>query len=152
SAVVTFRVSDEQSAVTLLTNSVISANTNLLPASSFVFAGNSTNRTLTITPPITESGVTTLTLTVTDPQGASATQTFSVTVLAPPALANFSFNGGAFQFQITGLTNYTYTIQASTNLVTWTNLLVTNPAALPFAWRDSQTNLPRRFYRVQTTP
>jgi hypothetical protein len=72
---------------------------------------------------------------------------------SPPQLSAALMSGGAFQFQITGPANLNYTVQASTNLVTWTNLFTTNPAALPFIWSDIvQTNFPRRFYRVVISP
>lgn len=46
-----------------------------------------------------------------------------------------------------------YSVLASTNLLTWTNLFTTNPAALPFNWTDTNAvNWPRRFYRVIIGP
>jgi hypothetical protein len=76
----------------------------------------------------------------------------AVTVNAPPSLFGFKVSNGQFQFQVSGPTNFTYTVQASSNLVTWTNLLVTNPPVLPFVWQDSTTNLPRRFCRAIAAP
>jgi hypothetical protein len=72
---------------------------------------------------------------------------------SPPQLSAALISGGAFQFQVVGQADYNYTVQASTNLVTWTNLFTTNPSAMPFIWSDSaQTNFPRRFYRVVLGP
>jgi autotransporter-associated beta strand protein len=69
-----------------------------------------------------------------------------------PTFDSFVFISGRPLFQIGGPTG-TFTVQGSTNLVAWTNLLVTNPATLPFSWMDEgATNFPRRFYRVLLTP
>jgi hypothetical protein len=43
-------------------------------------------------------------------------------------------------------------VQASSNLVNWSTLLVTNPAAMPFNWADTNTTAPARFYRIKTGP
>jgi hypothetical protein len=86
----------------------------------------------------------------------SAFATFSVVSgVTPPApsFQSFSFTGGQPTFQVSGLAGYTYTVQTSTNLVTWTNLFTTNPVTMPFAWTDeSATNFTRRFYRVSVAP
>src|SRR5205823_1614296 len=52
-----------------------------------------------------------------------------------------------------GQTNLNVTLQASTNLVTWTNLLTTNAAVPNFIYLDKgSVNLPRRYYRVLMLP
>jgi autotransporter-associated beta strand protein len=72
---------------------------------------------------------------------------------SPPQLSAALISGGAFQFQVFGPADFNYTVQASTNLVTWANLFTTNPAVMPFIWSDTaQTNFPRRFYRVVIGP
>jgi hypothetical protein len=72
---------------------------------------------------------------------------------SPPQLSAALISGGAFQFQVSGPASYTYTVQASTNLVTWMNLFSTNPTAMPFDWKDTlTTNFERRFYRVVIAP
>jgi hypothetical protein len=78
----------------------------------------------------------------------------AVTVVATaPHLGSPLVTNGQLQFQLTGATGVTYTVQASTNLVAWTNLFATNPAAMPFTWSDiGKTNFPRRFYRVLLGP
>ena len=74
-------------------------------------------------------------------------------VSTPPQLGSLVVTSNRFQFQITGTTGVTYTVQAGTNLTTWTNLFSTNPAALPFTWSDvGKTNFPCRFYRVLVSP
>ncbi len=85
----------------------------------------------------------------------SATQNFTLTVLRPvePSLQSVSLSGSALQFQIAGDAGPDYTVQASTNLVNWTPLLITNPPVLPFSWSDpNTTNYPLRFYRVLLGP
>ena len=85
---------------------------------------------------------------------AQVSRDVSVTVVAArPQLGSIANFTNRFQFQITGMTGVTYTVQASTNLVNWTNLFSTNPTALPFTWSDfGKTNFPRRFYRVLLGP
>jgi autotransporter-associated beta strand protein len=76
----------------------------------------------------------------------------SVTASVPLLSGSTSFTS-QFQFQITGTAGYTYTVQASTNMLAWTNLFTTNPLVMPFWWQDSAaTNFLRRFYRVSIVP
>jgi hypothetical protein len=68
---------------------------------------------------------------------------------APPQLSGAQMSANQFQFQVSGPAGFNYTVQASTNLVSWTNLFSTNPLVLPFNWVDRDaTNFPHRFYRV----
>jgi hypothetical protein len=77
----------------------------------------------------------------------------NVQPFTPLVMSGLAMVGGQFEFQVTGAIGWNYTVQASTNLTAWTNVLTTNPAALPFNWMDAgATNLPRRFYRVLLTP
>lgn len=74
-------------------------------------------------------------------------------VAATPAFNSVAMTGGAMNFQVGGDPYFSYTIQGSTNLTTWTDLFTTNPAALPFNWTDAgSTNFPARFYRVLLGP
>jgi hypothetical protein len=71
----------------------------------------------------------------------------------PPTVAIASMVAGQPTFQIGGVPGYSYTLQASSNLVAWADLLVTNPVATPFYWTDtSATNHSRRFYRALIGP
>jgi beta-glucanase (GH16 family) len=72
-------------------------------------------------------------------------------LIAPdaPELASPVLSGGQFQFQVSGVPGVPYTVQASTNLTTWTDLLTTNPAVMPFTWSDSASNFPAQYYRVR---
>gem|GEM_PF-2101006 len=70
-------------------------------------------------------------------------------ILSAPVFESFAVNNGQATMLIGGAAGYTYTVQASTNLLTWTTLLTTNPPTLPFTWTDNTaTNQPARFYRV----
>ena len=85
----------------------------------------------------------------------SATQYFNVTVrsVTPPTLSSAGMINRTFRFNVNGSIGPDYTVLASTNLVVWTNLFTTNPAALPFQWFDSNAiNAPRQFYRVLIGP
>jgi hypothetical protein len=77
-------------------------------------------------------------------------------VTNPPAAPNFesfAVTSGQPSFSIGGTPGYNYTVQGSTNLVTWNDLLTTNPVAMPFQWTDySATNFQRRFYRTLVSP
>ena len=86
----------------------------------------------------------------------SATQTFTVTVFQPtepPTVDSVFVNNGNFTLSVSGQAGPDYTLVASTNLVQWTPLLITNPAALPVWLSDPEgmTNH-QRFYRVLMGP
>jgi len=90
-------------------------------------------------------------------QNVASNATFAsvspVSTVVMPAFSSVQFTNGKTSFTIAGSAGFTYTVQGSTNLLTWTNLLVTNPPALPFSWTDATaTNLSRRFYRVLFAP
>jgi hypothetical protein len=117
---------------------------------------NPSNGIFSWRPTIAESGANLLKVVVSD-NGAlnlSATQSFSVTVNRPiqPGLAGPSMVNGNFGFSISGDTGPDYTIQASSNLLNWSPVLVTNPQTTPFLYLDSATNYPQRFYRVILGP
>ncbi len=87
--------------------------------------------------------------------GLSATNLVSVTVTnyAPPSLGELALSNGVLSLWIGGNTGANYTVQTSTNLVDWTNLLTTNPANLPFLFTNTlPTNSNRRFYRAIAGP
>ena len=84
----------------------------------------------------------------------SATQSFSVVVnpLSSPAVSNVSAAGGYFSFSVSGQSGPDYALEASTNLTEWSTVFVTNSPALPFVWTDTNSAVPRRFYRVKLGP
>ncbi len=97
----------------------------------------------------------TLMLTMTNGSLLSATQSFWVTVTAPaqPKLSAPRLAEGKFQMLVGGDSGPDYAVEASTNLVTWTSLIISNSPALPFLWSEVDTNtLPQRFYRVRLGP
>jgi autotransporter-associated beta strand protein len=86
--------------------------------------------------------------------GLKATNSVAILVGAfTPQISSNTMTNGVLRLQIAGTTNFNYTVQASTNLLNWTSLFVTNPSVAPFSWVDSTTsNYPNRFYRVLLGP
>jgi hypothetical protein len=85
----------------------------------------------------------------------SATQFFQVTVNQPatPSLAQPQWSPQGFTLRLSGDVGPDYHVQASTNLVDWTTLSMTNPPALPIDWLDPDAaTAPLRFYRVLLGP
>jgi autotransporter-associated beta strand protein len=71
----------------------------------------------------------------------------------PPQLTGGQWNTTQFEFQVSGPTGFTYTVQASSNLRDWAEVFSTNPAVMPFFWAESGlTGFPERFYRVSQAP
>ncbi|MGO9479283.1 MAG: fibronectin type III domain-containing protein, partial [Limisphaerales bacterium] len=84
----------------------------------------------------------------------SATQSFSVVVnpLSLPALTSVSFSNMQFSMHVSGQAGPDYEIQTSTNLMQWSNVFITNSPGVPFVWRDTNSAVPQRFYRVKLGP
>ena len=56
---------------------------------------------------------------------------------------------GQFHLLVSGNVNSTYAVQASGDMTSWTNLLITNLTVSSFEYVDPDTNAyPQRFYRV----
>ena len=72
---------------------------------------------------------------------------------APPQIQSINFAAGQISLVVTGAVA-SYTIYAATNLANpqWLPMLTTNYPTVPFTFVDTNTALPQRFYRVQTTP
>jgi autotransporter-associated beta strand protein len=108
--------------------------------------------------PIAQAGTTeTVTIHVADNGTPSLTDTQSFVVFiaspTPPQLHPVMTNNGTFNLWVEGTVGPDYTIQASTNLAAWIDLLTTNPSATPFLWTDADvTNYTSRFYRVRLGP
>ena len=67
-------------------------------------------------------------------------------ILLVTTLTSFAYTNNQFQFSVRRAPTYSYIIQASTNLTSWTSLQ-TNTS--PFTFTDAlATNYPYRFYRV----
>jgi hypothetical protein len=85
----------------------------------------------------------------------SATQSFSVTVnpLSLPAIVSPMWTSGHLSFSVDGQAGPDYGLETSTNLLSWTLLSVTNPAAMPFNWTTTNASTePARFYRIKVGP
>ena len=85
----------------------------------------------------------------------SATQTVWVTVNRPaqPVIGAAGLSNGRFSFPVAGDRGPDYTILASTNLIAWSPVWLTNSPLPPFFFTDPfTTNFHRRFYRVLLGP
>ncbi len=83
----------------------------------------------------------------------SAPVQFTVSVPPPPSLTSPMLTNGLFGFCVHGVTGWNYVVQASTNLLAWTNLFTTNATTTPLWWADEgSTHYPERFYRVTIAP
>ena len=87
-----FTIGDAETPATLLTLSVASTNTALVPLPNIVFGGSGSNRTVSVTPAAGISGTSRITVTVTDTNGSTASDSFLLTVIqsnSPPVLSDF---------------------------------------------------------------
>ena len=84
----------------------------------------------------------------------SATQNFSIIVnpLSAPVIATPTLGAGQISLSIGGQVGPDYAVQASSNLVDWRTLLITNPAGMPFSWSTNAGGLPAQYYRIQVGP
>jgi hypothetical protein len=63
------------------------------------------------------------------------------------------WTSGHLSFSVDGQAGPDYGLETSTNLLSWTLLFVTNPAAMPFQWTTTNASTePARFYRVKVGP
>ena len=87
--------------------------------------------------------------------GLSASNTVTVSVLLPeaaPLLSAPSAKNG-WSMAVSGPAGATYTVFASTNLISWTPLETLVAPPVPFQWNDlDAANHPRRFYRILIGP
>lgn len=109
-------------------------------------------------PQVSDAGTTNVvTIKVTD-DGApnmSATNSFTVAVnpLHQPSVSSSAIVGGQFTMTVTGDVGPDYAVEASTNLMTWEGLFITNSPPSPFTWTDADTSsFPVRFYRLRVGP
>lgn len=73
-----------------------------------------------------------------------------VYISATPLFSNFAFTNNQFTMTVSGITNATYIVQASTNLTDWTNI---NTNVATFNYTDTTvTNFPKRFFRALYKP
>jgi hypothetical protein len=70
--------------------------------------------------------------------------------IQPHLGTGFRLANGIYRGHIEGEANKLYTIQSSSNLVQWNDLIITNTPAAVFDFEDKQaTNQPIRFYRIK---
>jgi hypothetical protein len=83
----------------------------------------------------------------------STTQSFTVMVnpLAQPNVSSGALNDGEFILQVSGDAGPDYAVQASTNLIDWSTVLINNSAVMPFSFTNSPSS-PMQFYRVKVGP
>jgi len=75
------------------------------------------------------------------------------TTVSQPYLTGVGWSSGEAHFSINGTTGELHTVQASTDLTSWTNIFSTNLSMTPFSWSDpGASNYLRRFYRVLVAP
>lgn len=85
----------------------------------------------------------------------TAARSFIVTVnpFTEARVSPAGFSNGLFRLSIAGDRGPVYTVQASTNLTTWTNVFAANSPALPLNWIDTNSGIfLQRFYRVLLGP
>jgi hypothetical protein len=85
----------------------------------------------------------------------SATQSFYVSVSRPvaPVLGSPAISNGYGGFWIQGDVGPDYTIEVSTNLVTWSQVATATPSYMPWYWIDTNAAvLSPRFYRALLGP
>jgi GH25 family lysozyme M1 (1,4-beta-N-acetylmuramidase) len=85
------------------------------------------------------------------------TSTNALLALVPPSAAQFMSvtvdGGGAVQVNFTGDAYWTYTIEVSTNLTSWTDLTNLTSASGVFGFTaGSVTNAPQQFFRARVGP
>lgn len=74
-------------------------------------------------------------------------------LLAPITLKEVSLTGGQFTLQVNGSVGPEYIVEASSNLVNWTGISTSTPAAMPFDVVDPNAGaFAHRFYRAVTGP
>jgi len=148
--VITNTASDSDTPAQTLTFGLLSSPTNA--------AINSASGVLAWRPIVTQANTTNLFSVVVTDNGTpnlSATQSFSVIVnpLTLPGIASSTLLGEQFGLAVNGQVGPDYAVQASSNLVDWRTLLITNPAVMPFGWTDTNApTLPMQFYRIKVGP
>jgi len=85
---------------------------------------------------------------------AQVSRDIAVTVLSSrPQFTKAQISKEAFAVQSVGIAGLNYTVQVSTNLANWLNLLITNSPATNFTWIDADmTKFSHRFYRLMLSP
>jgi beta-galactosidase len=149
----TAAATDTNSPPPILTFNLLNA-----PANATLIKTNSTNAAFNWRPLVSDASTTNLiTLKVADngSPNLSATQSFLVTVnpLTLPFLSLPAWSNGQFSLMVTGQPGPDYALQATTNLMDWSTLWITNSPPMPLDWIDTNTSaFPSRFYRLLVGP
>jgi hypothetical protein len=89
---------------------------------------------------------------VADHVGATATEMFTIEIQNnAPTIGVVSCTNGTITLLISGDVGPDYTIEASTNLLDWETVFITNAPATPFRWSDTATSR-ASFYRASLNP
>lgn len=123
------------------TNATVNASSGLINWRPLVTQANSTNPFSIV---VADNGSPSLT----------ATQSFSVFVnpLTPPIMTAPVASNGQIGFFVTGQVGPDYAVQASSNLVNWSTLAITNPAGMPFNWTTNIGANSMEFFRIKVGP
>ena len=97
-----------------------------------------------------EIGTAQFSFTATDKDGTSDAVAMNVTVTAPPCVTNpvAPSNGVPMAMQIATVTGYTYALQCTTNLQSWSNVTSTAGTGGLVTLQDSSADGAKRFYRI----
>jgi beta-galactosidase len=150
----TATATDTDSPPQTLTFSLLSGPTNAALAQI-----NNTNANFNWRPGVTNANsVNPVTLKVTDngSPSLSATRSFTITVnpLVLPTVQPAGWSNGQFNLRVTNsMVGPDYAVQASSNLVDWSTLFITNSPPMSFQWTDTNAPMARaQFYRLKVGP
>jgi hypothetical protein len=94
-----------------------------------------------------------LTLRLTDFNSATTNKTLSLVVNPRPTLTGLGWTTNRFSMLLTGVSNQNYTLQGSSNLVNWSQVLITNNKTVnSFLVADPKATNKQRLYRVLVGP
>jgi|GEM_PF-82582 beta-galactosidase len=129
------------------------------PAGTTLTQTNNTNAAFNWRPAVSYANTVnpvTLKVAVNGSSSLSATQSFSITVnpLALPTVPSVGWSNGLFTMFITNsIVGPDYAVEASSNLVTWSTLFITNFPPNSFQWTDTNPpTAPAEFYRLKVGP
>lgn len=141
SAVVSFQVSDAQTAAGDLHVTALSSNASLLPAAAMIVSGSGTERSLTLLPVAGQTGAATLTLSLSDGSYTERIQMLFGVIDTQAAAAQFSRPRGVFILDSGGPANYTTTFGTSISLrdANLRTLPFVDGFTLRVAWSDVES-------------
>jgi hypothetical protein len=152
-------IQPQSQTVPLGTNVLFMASATGLPAPGYQWSfdgtniSGATNATYAIAS-VSTTNVGNYSVVVTNLAGA-ITSSNAVLALVPPAAAFFqsiSLTAGAVQIGFAGSPNWTYTIESSTDLVTWTTVTNLTSVNGVFNFSAGTAGSPRQFYRARVGP